>query len=159
MGVVLAGLAAAVVGTGALAENDTDTEERNRQEEPSGSAEETAEAGTVRVELNKLEPEQESCRIYLLLHNGTDTPFHKLEFDVVVFDPDGIVARRLALETAPLPSGKTRIKVFDLTELNCDAVGRFLLNSVLSCAGPDGQREGCMDAVRVSSKARAPLIK
>lgn len=115
--------------------------------------------GTVSVELNKLEPTDNGCRAYLLLHNGTGAPFTSLEFDLVMFDAEGVVARRVALETAPLAAGKTRLKVFDLSDLQCGGISRVLLNGVLACAGPSGRRDGCLDAVRVSSKAGVPLVE
>lgn len=122
-------------------------------------AEDEGTGGAVEVELNKLEPAEQGCRVYLLLSNGTDEAFRSLELDLVMFDDDGIVARRLALETAPLDAGRTQIKVFDLAELGCDAIGRVLLNGVLACEGPSGPREGCLEAIRVSSKADVPLIR
>ncbi len=68
----------------------------------------------VHLELNKAEQVQGSCRLYLLLDNKTERAYENLQLDLVSFDTDGIIAQRMLLETAPLPAGKMRLKVFDL---------------------------------------------
>ena len=58
------------------------------------------------VELNKLEPNEGDCRAYLVLENGSTSAFESLKLDVVVFDTDGIVAKRLAVEGGPAAARK-----------------------------------------------------
>lgn len=116
-------------------------------------------ANSVQVELNKLEPQENACRAYLVLQNDTENEFSSLRLDLVAFDTDGIVAKRLAVEAAPLPSGKTSLKLFDMSELSCDGIGRLLLNSVLACSDQNGERTDCLDLVGVSAKPGLSLIK
>jgi hypothetical protein len=113
----------------------------------------------VQVELNKLEPRGESCQAYLVLENGTDRGFESLKLDLVLFDPDGIVAKRLAVETAPLPAGKTLLKVFELERLACGRVGRALLNGVLGCADDQGPRKDCLGLVSTTARGGMSFIK
>ena len=113
----------------------------------------------VQVELNKLEPRENACRAYLVLQNGTDSTFGSLRLDLVAFDTDGIVAKRLAVEAAPLPPGKTSLKLFDMSDLSCDGIGHLLLNSILACGDQNGERSDCLDAVEVSAKPGLRLIK
>lgn len=114
-----------------------------------------AEPGALAVELNKLEAQGDACRAYLLLENGTESAFESLKLDLVMFDPDGVVAKRLAVETAPLPPQKTRLKVFDIDGLGCQAVGRVLLNDVMECADGSGARENCLGLI--SARGRGPI--
>ena len=123
------------------------------------TAEAFAADGRVGVELNKLEPSGEACRAYLVLENGTDRGFETLKLDLVMFDTDGIVAKRLAVETAPLPAGKTSLKVFDIEGLACDRLGRLLLNDVMACADASGAREGCQALVSPSARSAMEFIK
>ena len=116
------------------------------------------EAG-VTVELNKLEPRGADCHAYLVLENGTDSVFESLKLDLVMFDPEGIVARRLAVETAPLPARKTRLKAFEIQGLACDGIGRVLLNGVMSCADAEGPREGCLGLVDTAARGGLSFIK
>ena len=111
------------------------------------------------VELNKLEPNEGDCRAYLVLENGSASAFESLKLDVVVFDTDGIVAKRLAVEAAPLPLGKTSLKVFDIGGLPCDQVGRVLLNEVMTCADASQARGDCLALMSTSSRAPIPFIK
>ncbi len=118
-----------------------------------------AEKGRIGVELNKLEAVGESCRAYLVLANGTGSVFKSLKLDLVMFDPDGIVQRRVAVEAAPLTAGKTTLKVFDIAKMSCASVGKVLLNSVMSCETAAGPMDDCLANVSVSSRTKQPLIK
>lgn len=111
------------------------------------------------LELNKLEPGSKACRAYIVIENGTEDAFTTFRYDLVVFDATGIVARRLALETAPLPAGKTSLKVFDLDGLPCEQIGRILVNDVLDCADVAGARLDCLGLIEPSSRSTVPLIR
>ena len=115
--------------------------------------------GGVSLELNKLEQQEAGCRAYMVLQNGTQSNFEQLRLDIAIFDADGIVAKRLAVEAAPLPVNKTSLKLFTMTGLTCDNVGRMLLNNVLSCADQNGEREDCVGILNVSTRTAAPFIK
>ena len=114
---------------------------------------------SILVELNKLEPNDGDCRAYLVMENRSTSAFESLKLDVVVFDTDGIVAKRLAVEAAPLPLGKTSLKVFDIGGLPCDRVGRVLLNEVMTCADDAQARGDCLELMSTSSRARISFIK
>jgi len=113
----------------------------------------------VSVELNKLEPSGEACRAYLVLENGAGSAFETLKLDLVMFDTDGVVAKRLAVETAPLPAEKTSLKVFDMEGLACETVGRVLLNDVMACADASGPREDCLGLVAPAARGPVEFIK
>lgn len=113
----------------------------------------------LKIDLNKLEPNGEACRAYLVLENGTDSAFSALKLDLVMFDTDGVVAKRLAVETAPLPAGKTSLKVFDMSDLPCEQVGRLLLNTVMTCADASGTRDNCLGLISTSARGTIPFIK
>lgn len=118
-----------------------------------------AEDGRVRIELNKLEPQKDACRAYLVLKNATDKAFKNLKLDLVMFDGEGVVARRVAVQGAPLAAGKTSLKVFDIQGVGCPGIGRILLNNVLECDDASGSRDDCIGMISTSSRAAAPLVK
>jgi hypothetical protein len=120
---------------------------------PAGAQEDAA----IRVELNKLEPAEGACQAYFVVENAAAADLERLNLDLVVFDPDGIVARRLAAEMGPLEAGRTRLRVFALDGLACGGVGRVLLNGVLDCRGAEGPIEGCGDRLELASRADAPF--
>ncbi len=111
------------------------------------------------VELNKLEPSGEACRAYLVVKNDAGAVFETLKLDLVMFDTDGVVAKRLAVETAPLPAGKNSLKVFDVADQPCDGIGRVLLNDVLACRNNTGERKDCLGLVRPTARGAVPFIK
>lgn len=113
----------------------------------------------VRVELNKLEPDGLGCRIYLVLENRSDSAFETLKLDLVMFDRDLVVAKRLAVETAPLPAGKLSLKVFDVDGVACDRVGRVLLNDVMACADGSGVRDDCLRLMSPASRSGTEFVK
>jgi len=114
-----------------------------------------ADDGAATVDLNKLESNGAACRAYILLENGTGSAFEALKLDLVMFDADGVAAKRLAVETAPLPAGKTSLQVFDMEGLACEAVGRVLPNDVMTYADASGPREDCL--ALVTPPARGPM--
>lgn len=113
----------------------------------------------VSVELNKLEPQDGACRAYFVLENRSPIAFSTLKLDLVMFDTDGIVTKRLAAELGPLPLEKTSLKVFDMEDLPCTGLGRLLLNDVTACEDGSGPRADCLALLSASTRAPVPFIK
>ena len=113
----------------------------------------------VQIELNKLEANGNACRAYLVVENDTESAFEELKIDVVMFDTEGIVARRLAVQIAPLAAGKTSLKVFDVADLQCNQLGRMLLNDVMACSDAAGVRDDCLGFVTTSARGSVDFIK
>ncbi|MGB7757092.1 MAG: hypothetical protein WBL23_13605 [Salinisphaera sp.] len=124
----------------------------------------TASSQAVDVELNKLTSVDNACRAYLVTQNLTDSAFDSFKLDVVMFDNNGIVAKRLAVQLGPMPAGKTSLKVFDIPGLACKQIGQLLLNDVLQCTvnngnGPPKERHDCLSLISVSQRGRVPFIE
>jgi len=118
-----------------------------------------AQSDALRIELNRLEERGDGCRVHLVLENTSARVYTSYQLDLVIFAVDGVIARRLALETAPLRANKTVVKEFELAGLSCERVGRILLNDVSACVSDAGERNDCVTATRVSSRASAPFVK
>jgi len=119
----------------------------------------SAQEQKLRIELNKLEPIEADCRAYLLFENQTSLNFQSMKLDLVMFNPDGVINKRLAVEGAPLPPAKTSVKLFDIEGVACEVIDRMLLNGVLACADAEGERSGCLDLIDTSSRAGASFFK
>ena len=113
----------------------------------------------VTVDLNKLETRDNACRAYLVLENGTQSAFTAFTLDLYIFGPDGVITKRLAVDTVPLTPGKTRVRPVDIRDTACDRVTKVLLNDVLDCADAAGQRDDCVSMVTLSSHSGAEFIK
>lgn len=106
----------------------------------------------LRMELNRLEPQGESCRAYLLVENTSDDAFKSLRLDLFAFDTDGMIAKRVAVEAGPLPARKTSVKLFDFAGLACERFSRVLLNDVLACEPSVGAKPDCLALVQTGSR-------
>lgn len=135
----------AVIATGLAAE----------AEEPGAESAPASDALT--VELNRLDPDENSCKASFVISNQTEIGFESLALDLVIFDREGIIARRVAVELAPLPSSKTSVRAFSLGGMECDSVGRVLLNSVISCETGEGERPDCAGMIRTVSRTDLPF--
>ena len=114
---------------------------------------------SLKIELNKLETVEGACRAYLLFENKSGSAFDSLKLDLVMFDPNGVINKRLAVEGAPLPVGKTSVKLFDIKDLACAEVDRILLNDVLSCRGPAGEIDDCLVDIDTTSRNSVLFFK
>ncbi len=117
-------------------------------------------ADGLNIELNKLEEADGACRAYLLFENKTAGEFRSLKLDLVMFGLDGVISKRLAIEGGPLPKDKTSVKLFEISGLKCDTIGRILLNDVINCQNSAGEKmDDCIDIVTTSSRNNITLFK
>ncbi|MBS1182651.1 MAG: hypothetical protein H6Q99_2531, partial [Proteobacteria bacterium] len=67
------------------------------QSSPSPSA-----AGVMSLELNRLDGVGDDCRVTLVEKSGTGLAFAALKLDLVVFDGEGLVVKRVGVDAGPL---------------------------------------------------------
>jgi hypothetical protein len=113
----------------------------------------------VGVELNKLEDQEKGCRAYFVFDNASATNFESFKLDLVMFSSEGVIARRLAVEAAPLRAEKKTVKLFDIAGMSCASIGQVLLNDVLTCRDQTGEQQDCITRVAVGSRVSAALVK
>ena len=118
-----------------------------------------ADAAALGVELNKLETFDKGCRAYVVINNTSDTAFQSVKLDLVLFQPDGVIARRFAVDLAPLKASKRTVKLFDIEGLACDKISSVLVNEVMDCKADSGAIADCLSKMSLSSVAAAPLTK
>ena len=51
----------------------------------------------LKIELTQLETVEGACRAYLLFENKSGSAFDSLKLDLVMFDPNGVINKRLAV--------------------------------------------------------------
>lgn len=124
-----------------------------------GSLPALAEPKALSVELNKLEPQGSGCRAYVVVQNDDDTAYQSFKLDLVLFQKDGVIGRRFAMDLAPLKAKKRTVKLFDLDDIPCDKIGSFLINDVVECTADAGPVENCLAGVTVKSLTDAQLTK
>ena len=114
---------------------------------------------TIAIELNKLEPQGDQCRAYLVIQNKGEVDYSELKLDLVLFKPDGVIGRRFAVELAPLKANKRTVKLFDLEGTACNDVGSFLINDVMECKTASGPIADCLQSISVSTLSDIQLTK
>jgi hypothetical protein len=105
----------------------------------------------VRVELNGAENVDNRCRLTFVIQNTLARPIDSFKLDLVVFNTEGIVSRRLVTEMAPVRDAKTVVKTFAIDGA-CSDVGSILVNDVTACA-PD-EAATCLDMLGLSSRLK-----
>lgn len=116
-------------------------------------------AASINIELNKLDPVENSCRAYLVVNNLTDTPFQSYKIDLVLFQSDGVIGKRFSLELGPLRPKKKIVKLFDIDAMPCDRIGSLLVNDVLECKTSTGPVDGCLQDMTTSTLTNVQLSK
>ena len=117
-----------------------------------------AQGAGISVELNKLEPQGSGCRAYLVVNNEGSTDYETFRLDLVLFQKNGVIGRRFAMDLAPLKPQKRTVKLFDLDN-GCDDIGSFLINDVMECKGGAGPIEDCLARLSVKSLTDVELTK
>jgi hypothetical protein len=114
---------------------------------------------TIGVELNRLEDQGGNCRAFIVVRNSGSADYSGFALDLVIFDRGGTIMRRLAIDVAPVRPAKTSVKVFDIPETACSAIGSILVNDVIHCRDASGDVAGCVDRLSTSSKLAVSLLK
>ncbi|MEX0970793.1 MAG: hypothetical protein WD046_10155 [Paracoccaceae bacterium] len=118
-----------------------------------------AQSGTISVELNKFEATDEGCQAYFLFGNTTGESFEGFEMSLAILDSEGVIDRLLTIDAAPLPAGRTTLKLFGIPGLECGAVGAVLLHDLPSCRPQNGAEMDCFSMLELSSRATAQLVQ
>lgn len=146
--------AAAALSTFALAE-DTPA-----QAEPAAqTAADTSGGDGITLELNKLEKSEKGCRAYVVVTNPTQTTYDAFKLDLVLFQTDGIIGRRFALDLAPVRPDKSTVKLFDLDGTSCESIGKFLINDVMECRASGSAAQDCLARLKVKSLTKVEISK
>lgn len=124
---------------------------------PTTSAADTAPFLT--VELNRLEPAEGVCRIYLVLTSTLPDDLTALQLDLVAFGANRVVAGRMAVDLAPLPGDKETVRMFDWPKIDCGTIGRILINDVPACATAEGALDRCVRRIETAQVGDVPLTK
>ena len=119
----------------------------------------TGTADGVHIELNKLEQQGDACRAYLLFENDNGDEYSVYRLDLVLFDKQGRIDRRIAVDASPLRAGKSVVKLFDLSGLQCNGISKILLNDIAPCEDGSGAREDCVVGARLSTLTDVSFYK
>lgn len=113
-----------------------------------------ADAASLTIELNSLQPSEGGCRLSFVASNGLNSDIGKVSYEMVLFDAGGLVERITALDFRDIPAGKTRVRQFDLAGTQCSGISRVLVNDAKACSGPSLDAAACMRQLKTATKAQ-----
>ena len=76
-----------------------------------------------------------------------------------MFQSDGIIGRRFALDLAPVRPDKRSVKLFDLDGAQCEEIGSFLVNDIMECRTSTGPATDCLARLKVKSLTKVEISK
>jgi len=141
------GLAAAIATAAAIGMAAGTTDEARAQD------------GRLAVELNKFEDVEAGCRSFFLFRNQTEMALEAFEMSLAILSADGVIDRLLTIDAAPLPAGRTTLKLFEIPETSCDAIGEVLLHDIAACRPQNAEEVDCFAFLDLASRTAAPLVK
>ena len=114
---------------------------------------------SISLELNKLEPSDKGCRAYVVVSNSSANPLDAFRLDLVMFQKDGVIGRRFALDLGPLRPSKRAVKLFEMDGTKCEDIGSFLVNDVMECRAGGAAADDCLARLKVNSLTKVEISK
>jgi hypothetical protein len=111
------------------------------------------------IELNKLEDTEQGCRSLFLFDNATGHELNRFRVDLILFDQEGVYAKQLLLDMAPLSEDKKVLTSFLLADEPCASIGSILVNDLPLCENGSGAELDCVPLLKVESRTDVPLEK
>ena len=108
-------------------------------------------AEPLKLELNTAETADNRCRLTFVIQNANERTVDSIKLDLVMFDPEGIVQRRMIIEMGPVRGTKTTVKTF-AADGTCAQIGAILVNDVTACAPLEPA--ACLDGLALSSRLK-----
>jgi hypothetical protein len=106
---------------------------------------------SISVELNIAEAAEQRCRLTFVIANKGERLMESLKLDLALFNPEGLVQRRMVTEMAPVRPAKTVVRTFAV-DGECAQISAVLVNEVAACV--PGTPDSCLDDITLSSRAK-----
>ena len=104
------------------------------------------------LELNALQSTEAGCRVSFLATNELGGQLDRAAVELALFDTDGAIERIVTLDFKDLSNGKTKVLQFQLAGLQCDGLGRVLVNDISACEGEITPPSICLDALKTNTR-------
>ncbi|WEX11875.1 hypothetical protein [Chelativorans sp. AA-79] len=109
------------------------------------------------IELNGAEPSERGCRLTFVAANRLGQDIARAAYEVALFGKDGLVERLTILDFKELPDAETKVRQFDMPEIDCANLGRVLINGATACEGPDAS--ACMKRLEATTRGAVAFGK
>lgn len=116
-------------------------------EEPGDSA------PSLLLELNALQPSERGCRFTFLATNRLGGELSAAAFELALFDKAGMISRLTIIDFKELPEGKSKVRQFDFSGIDCANVGRILVNDATECSGEGIDPRACIRGLKPQTRS------
>ncbi len=113
---------------------------------------------TVHIELNTLTDTDTACRLTFVASNTTASDIDKAVFETVIFDDTGGVVTLSLFDFRALPTGRPRVRQFDVPGVACASVGRVLINGANTCETAGTDSAVCASSLSLSTRIAVELL-
>jgi hypothetical protein len=118
----------------------------------SALAQDAAPQPKLAIELNAVQPVDGGCRVTFLATNGLGSQLDRAAVEMALFKTDGGIDRIVTLDFKGLTADKTKVLQFQLSGLDCAALGRVLINDITACEGEALAADACLAALVTSAR-------
>ena len=115
-------------------------------------AEGSSSAPVLSVELNALQSTDKGCRFTFVVANQLGGALESAAFELVLFDKAGMVSRLTIVDFKDLPAGKTKVRQFDFSGVDCASLGRVLVNDATECKGSGIDARACIHNLKTETR-------
>lgn len=122
------------------------------------AAQAAAEDGVLRVELNTAETTDTACRLSFLIENTHGTDITQAVYETVLFNADGAVNQLTLFDFGTLPTGRPRVRQFEVPGLACTDLSRLLINGASTCEAGELGADICTTTLSLSSRTSIALL-
>ena len=109
------------------------------------------------LELTALQPDDAGCRVSFLATNELGGRLDRAAVELALFNAAGSIDRIVTLDFKNLSNGKTKVLQFQLAGLQCDDLGRVLVNDISACEGEITPATICLEALETSTRLDLPF--
>jgi hypothetical protein len=115
-------------------------------------------AEAIAIQLNSAAYVSGACRLTFVIRNQLPSTIRTLSLDLVMFDKSEGVSGYAAVDFGELPSGKTRVRQYDVLKGDCGGISRVLLNDIRACEIEGETGKDCLPLLSISSRSEIELI-
>ncbi|MBD8556568.1 hypothetical protein IFT84_18830 [Rhizobium sp. CFBP 8762] len=109
------------------------------------------------IELNTLASTEQGCGMTFLIQNSLPQSIDTISLQLVMFNAKGQVEKTIGLPFRDLPTGKDKVRQFNLPGLKCETIKGMLINDITACEGNGVDKAICTKALKTRSKTDVTL--
>ncbi len=117
----------------------------------------TAQQSNLSIELNTQDQVEKGCQLTFVASTDISGGIDKVVLETVLFSPEGSVDLLTLFDFAAIPADRPRVRQFILPNMQCDGIGKILINGIQTCSVADHHPAICDAELSVSSRTNVEI--